>query len=206
LHHSLHDLPAAVPWPLAALWMAWLGYWVFAARDVKPVRRQESTASRLLTAALIVPAALLMAAPGGRLPWLGARFLPETMIVHGLGLLLVLAGLAFAVWARAHLRRNWSGTVTIKEDHELVRSGPYALVRRPIYAGLLLAMLGTAIVFGEWRGVAAFCFLSAAFSLKLRREERFMAESFPDTYPRYRAQVPALVPLFRGSDSGTGLC
>jgi protein-S-isoprenylcysteine O-methyltransferase Ste14 len=198
LRHLLYNLP------LAVLWLAWLAYWLFAARDVKPARRREPWASRLLTIALIIPAALLMAAPGWRLRWLGARFLPDTMIVSLLGLLVVTAGLAFAVWARVHLGRNWSGTVTVKENHELVRSGPYAIVRHPIYSGVLLAMLGTAIVFGEWRGLVALCFLSAAFVLKLRREERFMAESFPDTYPGYRARVPALIPLLRASHPGDG--
>ena len=196
MHHLLYDLP------LAVLWLAWLAYWVFAARDVKPVRRREPWASRLLTVALTIPVALLMAAPGKWLPWLSARFLPDTMIVDWAGLLMVTAGLALAVWARTHLGRNWSGTVTVKEDHELVRSGPYAIVRHPIYTGLLLAMLGTAIILGEWRGLSALCFLSAAFLLKLRREERFMAESFPDTYPGYRAQVPALVPLLRANHPG----
>jgi protein-S-isoprenylcysteine O-methyltransferase Ste14 len=198
LRHSLYDLP------LAVLWLAWLAYWVFAARGLKPVRRRESVASRLLTAALTIPAALLMAAPGRWMSWLGARFLSNTPIAYWLGLLMVLVGLAFAVWARVHLGRNWSGTVTVKEDHELVRSGPYAIVRHPIYTGLLLAMLGTVIVLGEWRGLVAFCFLSAAFLLKLRREERFMAESFPDTYPGYRARVPAFIPLLHRNDSGNG--
>jgi protein-S-isoprenylcysteine O-methyltransferase Ste14 len=196
LRHLLYDLP------LAVLWLAWLAYWVFAARDVKPVRRREPWASRLLTVALTIPVALLTAAPGQWLPWLSARFLPDTMIVDWAGLLMVTAGLALAVWARTHLGRNWSGTVTVKEDHELVRSGPYAIVRHPIYTGLLLAMLGTAIILGEWRGLSALCFLSAAFLLKLRREERFMAESFPETYPGYRARVPALVPLLRANHPG----
>ena len=198
MRHLLYDLP------LAVLWLAWLAYWVFAARDVKPVRRREPWASRLLTVALTIPVALLTAAPGQWLPWLSARFLPDTMIVDWAGLLMVTAGLALAVWARTHLGRNWSGTVTVKEDHELVRSGPYAIVRHPIYTGLLFAMLGTAIILGEWRGLSALCFLSAAFLLKLRREERFMAESFPDTYPGYRAQVPALVPLLRANHPGGG--
>jgi protein-S-isoprenylcysteine O-methyltransferase Ste14 len=199
VHHSLYDLP------LGVLWLAWLAYWMAAARDVKPAQRQESHASRLVTIALIMPAAVLLAVPGARLHWLGTRFLPDTMITYWLGLLVVLAGLAFAVWARMHLGRNWSGIVTVKENHELIRSGPYAIVRHPIYTGLLLAMLGTVIVFGEWRGLLAFCLLTIAFLLKLRREERFMEENFPDTYPSYRAQVPALIPLFRTTHSGSGL-
>ena len=113
---------------------------------------------------LTIPAAVLLAVRGPWLPWLGTRFLPDTMIVYLLGLLMVVAGLAFAIWARVHLGRNWSGTVTVKENHELIRSGPYAIVRHPIYTGLLLAVLGTAIVFGEWRGLLAFCFLTIALS------------------------------------------
>jgi protein-S-isoprenylcysteine O-methyltransferase Ste14 len=181
--------------PLAVLWLAWLAYWFTAARDVKPTRRRESRASRLLTTALTIPAAALFALRGPWFHWLGARFLPDTAISYRIGLLMVVSGLAFAVWARVHLGRNWSGTVTVKEDHELIRSGPYGIVRHPIYTGLLLAILGTAFVFGEVRGLLAFALLTTALSLKLRREERFMQESFPDTYPSYRAQVPALIPF-----------
>jgi protein-S-isoprenylcysteine O-methyltransferase Ste14 len=196
LRYSLYDLP------LAVLWLAWLAYWLAAARNVKPARRREFPASRLLTIVLTIPAAVLPAVRGPWLPWLSARFLPDTMIVYLLGLLMVVAGLAFAIWARVHLGRNWSGTVTVKENHELIRGGPYSIVRHPIYTGLLLAVLGTAIVFGEWRGLLAFCFLTIALLLKLQREERFMEESFPDTYPNYCAEVPALIPLFRGSSRG----
>jgi len=198
LRYSLYDLP------LLALWLAWLVYWLAAARNVKPVQRRESRANRLLTIALTIPMAVLLALRGPWPHWLGARFLPDTMIVYWLGLLAVIAGIAFAIWARVCLGRNWSGIVTVKENHELVRGGPYAIVRHPIYSGLLLAILGTAIVFGEWRGLLAFCFLTVAFLFKLRREERFMEESFPDTYPSYRAQVPALIPLFRGAHPGGG--
>ena len=198
MRYSLYDLP------LLALWLAWLVYWLAAARNVKPAQRRESGANRLLTIALTIPVAVFLALRGPWPHWLGARFLPDTMIVYWLGLLTVIAGLAFAIWARVYLGRNWSGIVTVKENHELVRGGPYAIVRHPIYTGLLLAILGTAIVFGEWRGLLALCFLTIAFLFKLRREERFMEESFPDTYPSYRAQVPALIPLFRGADPGGG--
>ena len=111
--------------------------------------------------------------------------------IAGLG---IPAGIAFAVWARQYLGRNWSGTVTVKQDHELIRTGPYRLVRHPIYTGLLLAILGTAVAFGEWRGLLAFALLTGSLLLKLRVEERFMSESFPEPYARYRAEVPALIP------------
>jgi protein-S-isoprenylcysteine O-methyltransferase Ste14 len=201
VRYSLYDLP------LVALWLGWLACWLIAAWYVKPTRRRESSATRLLTIALTLPAAVLLAWPASRLPsWLtglSARFVPNTATVYWLGLLIVVAGLTFAIWARFYLGRNWSGTVTVKEDHELICSGPYAIVRHPIYTGLLAAMLGTAVVFGEWRGLIAVGFLTAAYLFKLRREERFMVESFPDAYPGYRARVPALIPFFPGHGGHT---
>jgi protein-S-isoprenylcysteine O-methyltransferase Ste14 len=191
VRYSLYDLP------LALLWLAWLAYWIIAARNVKPTRRRESPVSRLMTVVLTALAAVLLAFRGQKLTWLHARFLPQTLIGYWLGLLMVVLGLAFAVWARANLGRNWSGTVTVKEDHELIRTGPYGIVRHPIYTGLLFAILGSAVAFGEWRGLLAFGFLTLAFVFKLRREERFMSESFPNDYARYRAEVPVLIPFIR---------
>ena len=150
-----------------------------------------------MTIVLTALAAVLLAFRGQKLTWLHARFLPQTLIGYWLGLLMVVLGLAFAVWARAYLGRNWSGTVTVKEDHELIRTGPYGIVRHPIYTGLLFAILGSAVAFGEWRGLLAFGFLTLAFVFKLRREERFMSESFPNDYARYRAEVPVLIPFIR---------
>jgi protein-S-isoprenylcysteine O-methyltransferase Ste14 len=185
--------------PFAVIWLVWLAYWIVAARNVKAVRRREPYATRFGHIALSALAAALLAFPDRRLPWLDERFLPRTMIAYWLGLIMLAAGIGFAVWARNYLGRNWSGTVTVKQDHELIRTGPYRLVRHPIYTGLLLAILGTAVAFGEWRGLLAFALIAASLLLKLRTEERFMSESFPDEYPRYRADVPALIPFIRGA-------
>jgi protein-S-isoprenylcysteine O-methyltransferase Ste14 len=84
--------------------------------------------------------------------------------------------------------------VTVKEDHELIRGGPYALVRHPIYSGLLLAFIGSAIARAEWRGVLAVLIVLVALWRKLRLEERFMSETFGDEYRRYRAHTAALIP------------
>ncbi len=181
--------------PFAILWLGWLAYWFVAARDVKATRRHEPRLTRMLHVALIVLAALLLAFRVKALPWLDERFLPPTMIAYWLGLVILAAGIAIAVSARRYLGRNWSGTVTVKHDHALIRSGPYRFVRHPIYTGLLLAILGTAIAIGEWRGLIAFALITFGFLLKIRTEERFMSETFPDAYARYRAEVPALVPF-----------
>jgi protein-S-isoprenylcysteine O-methyltransferase Ste14 len=94
-----------------------------------------------------------------------------------------------------HLGRNWSGAVTIKDGHELVTSGPYALVRHPIYTGLLLAFLGSAVALGDWRGALAFALAAGALWRKLRLEERWMREQFGDAYQAYSQRVAALVPF-----------
>jgi protein-S-isoprenylcysteine O-methyltransferase Ste14 len=181
--------------PFAVLWLAWLAYWLLAARNVKATRRRESLASLLLNRVFIWLAAALLAFPNLPVPWLNERFLPVTMAAYWVGFVMLAIGLSFTVWARVYLGRNWSGTVTLKQEHELVRTGPYHLVRHPIYSGLLLAILGTAIAIGEWRSLFAFVSVAVGFSFKMKVEERFMEETFLDEYRRYRAEVPALIPF-----------
>jgi protein-S-isoprenylcysteine O-methyltransferase Ste14 len=123
------------------------------------------------------------------------RLWPHAPLPYFSGLALLIAGLLFAVWARVHLGRNWSGSVTVKEGHELIRTGPYGLVRHPIYTGLITAVLGTAIVSGTVRAALGLVIISGSLVLKLRTEEDFMRETFPDQYPRYANQVPALIPF-----------
>jgi protein-S-isoprenylcysteine O-methyltransferase Ste14 len=188
----LHSVYGA---PFAVLWLAWLVYWFLAALNVKATRRREDVGSLIINRGLIVVGAFLLAFQRQPLHWLSARFLPLSMAAYWVGLVTLAAGLAFTVWARRHLGRNWSGIVTVKQDHELVRSGPYRVVRHPIYTGLLLAILGTAIAFGQWRGLIAFALMTIGLVLKLRTEERFMVETFGGQYARYRAEVPALIPF-----------
>jgi protein-S-isoprenylcysteine O-methyltransferase Ste14 len=145
----------------------------------------------------IVPLALagwLLWLPA-RLPWLGLRLLPRGPAVFWTGAALTLAGLLFSVWARVYLGRNWSGTVTLKEDHELITGGPYGWVRHPIYTGLLLAVVGTAAVRGNLRGVAAIVLSAAALWRKLGLEESWMREQFGEQYRDYSRRVAALIPF-----------
>jgi protein-S-isoprenylcysteine O-methyltransferase Ste14 len=180
---------------VSGLWIAWLVYWRISAAGVKVVRRRESALSRAAHLVPLAIAGLLLWIPtiaGGGI--LFQRFMPQTLVSYWSGTLLLALGLAFSVWARVYLGRNWSATVTVKEDHELIRGGPYALVRHPIYSGLLLAFIGSAIARTEWRGVLAVLIVLVALWRKLRLEERFMSETFGDEYRRYREHTAALIP------------
>lgn len=125
---------------------------------------------------------------------LGRRVLPGTAPVAALGLLLTIGGLVLAFWARATLGGNWSGLVTFKEDHTLVRTGPYASVRHPIYTAILTMFLGTAIAYGTLAAVGAFPLAVVSFVVKARQEERLLARHFPEEYAEYRTHTSMLVP------------
>src|SRR5579872_6511885 len=122
-------------------------------------------------------------------------YMPNAMI--GLfGVLLACAGVIFAIWARITLGSNWSGTVvTIKKDHELVQSGPYAYVRHPIYSGFLAAALGTAITITTLSAFIAVILMLIAFLIRVRREESMMIGQFPDEYPKYKKRTKMLIPF-----------
>jgi protein-S-isoprenylcysteine O-methyltransferase Ste14 len=182
-----HDL-------IPGLWLVWLAGWTISGLRTKRVVRAEGIASRLLH---LIPLALgitllTFRRAGG--PWLAARMYPQTVWSFWIGTALIVLGLGFAGWARIHLAGNWSGTVTLKQDHSLTRTGPYRLVRHPIYTGVLTAILGSVIAEAEWRGVVALVLITLSFLRKIVVEERFLTAQFGDAYARYRAEVPALVP------------
>jgi len=108
---------------------------------------------------------------------------------------IVVAGAAFTVWARITLGRNWSAEVTFKQDHELIESGPYALARHPIYTGLIVMALGTAINYGRAIGFALLVALCGGLWWKARQEERVMSSHFPDAYAEYKTRVHAIIPF-----------
>ena len=179
------------------LWSGWGLYWMLAALRNKATRRREPLASRLAHLLPLVVGAALFAWPARGWSALAWRLWPPSLSTVWLGVALVVAGLAFAVWARVHLGGNWSGTVTVKQGHELIRSGPYAYVRHPIYTGLITALLGTAVASGTVRAAIGLAIIVASFVRKLRTEEDFMRETFPGEYQRYSADVPALIPCTR---------
>ena len=185
-------------WPgglIGGLWLLWALYWLVAAQSVKPVRQRESLSSRLIFVVLMLLGALLLLSGHHRLEWLQARWLGGGWARYWIAVTLVVLGLSFSVWARRTLGDNWSGTVSVKVDHELVQTGPYRRIRHPIYTGILLAVLGSGLAAGRLYGLAAFVIIALGLAWKLRVEERWMAVEFRERYEQYRRSSWALIPL-----------
>jgi len=180
---------------IPTLWAAWFLYWLAAAHGAKPDRRRESDWSRLSHGVPLVVAVALLVLPDQAKSWMFARFMPPSIAGFWIGTALLASGLGFAIWARRRLGRNWSGTVTVKQDHELIQSGPYRFVRHPIYTGILTGFLGTAIALAEWRGLLAVLLATGAFLRKIAIEESWMREVFGERYTDYRRRVRALIPF-----------
>lgn len=177
----------------ALLWLAWLVYWWISARSVKPALRSESGLSRVAHILPLSVAGWLLATPA--LPrWLVRPILSPSFALAFSGLALTALGLGLTVWARRLLGANWSGDVTVKQDHELIRAGPYRTVRHPIYSGLLLAFFGSALARSDWRGLLAMLIVWLSLWRKWRLEERFMRETFGPAYSEYAARTPAVIP------------
>jgi protein-S-isoprenylcysteine O-methyltransferase Ste14 len=167
------------------VWALFWVYWLISATGAKPGARNKRARPAGL---LIVLGVLLLRA-----------FHANGLVLHGpilqaLGTVLFLAGLGLAVWARVHLGRNWGMPMTHKEEPELVTSGPYRLVRHPIYTGILLAMLGTALSVNVY-WLIIFFVMGTYFIYSARVEEGIMTSSFPDAYPSYRARTKMLIPF-----------
>jgi protein-S-isoprenylcysteine O-methyltransferase Ste14 len=130
----------------------------------------------------------------GHIGWLGARFLPQAEIVAAAGLAIEAIGIALAVWARYCLGGNWSRAVTLKEGHELIGAGPYRRIRHPIYTGIALALLGTAVFIGEWRGLVAFAVVFIMHYAKARKEEAWLTREFGPAFEAHRAHTGMFLP------------
>lgn len=176
------------------MWFAYLICWWAESTNVKTTERSESVPSRLTRLVSIVLAVALLWLPRVPLPLLNERFLPPGDIFFWIGAAVTACGLLFSIWARRHLGKNWSQSVTVKEDHELITGGPYALVRHPIYTGLLLAFVGSALALGEWRGMLAVGLVFGVLWHKLKLEEIWMRAEFGESYEAYSRRVIALVP------------
>jgi protein-S-isoprenylcysteine O-methyltransferase Ste14 len=189
------SFPQTVALLIKVAWIIFCVYWFAMAFGVKKAVKRQTPSSRLLHIAVGVVAYLLLFTDRLSLGVLNMRFVPLERSWALAGITVTYAGVALAIWARKILGGNWSATVTVKQDHSLVRQGPYATVRHPIYSGLLLAGLGTALAIGELHSLLAVGIGIAGFYTKAKLEERFMIEHFGREYEEYRRHTWALVPF-----------
>jgi protein-S-isoprenylcysteine O-methyltransferase Ste14 len=169
-------------------WAAFWIYWLLAAFSMK--RGRVPWGRELRIRALMIVVAIVLVRLGafrhqGRQtdPWRAS-----------LGLVLFALGLGFAIWARVHIGRNWGTPMTQKQNPELVTSGPYHLVRHPIYSGILVAGVGTAVAL-DWAWLIVIALAGMYFVYSATVEERYMNEQFPDSYPAYKRATKMLVPF-----------
>lgn len=187
-----------MPNPYTIVGWAWavvLTIWIITSFTSKRTIRRQSIGSRLVQLFLVFIGALLISdkVPGSAL--LGWQVVQKSPTTAEIGVVLTLTGIGLALWARFALGKNWSGTVTLKQDHVLVQSGPYRIVRHPIYSGFLLALLGTASLHGTVSAFFGMAVIALAFRLKSLTEESFMKEQFGQQYTTYQRTVKALIPF-----------
>jgi protein-S-isoprenylcysteine O-methyltransferase Ste14 len=173
------------------LWFAFIVYWSAAAAESSRAVSAESKGSRALHQNLLNAGLLLLFL---RLPYTTERWVPEGRWPVVVGFVIQVVGFALAVWARRHLGRHWSGAITRKEDHALVRTGPYARLRHPIYSAMLAMYFGCAMISGELHGLLAFAIVGFAYARKIPLEEAVLRAEFGDAWRHYRATTWALVP------------
>jgi protein-S-isoprenylcysteine O-methyltransferase Ste14 len=188
-HPSIASIPM---WVSAAWWIAFITYWSVAARNAAPTKSAESAASRRLHMSLLNASFLFLLLP---IPFLRGRFLPAVPSLVAIGFTIQIASGMVGVWARLVLGRNWSGAITVAEGHELIRTGPYRIVRHPIYSAMLGMFVGTALVSGEWHAAIGMVLLVVAYARKIRLEEASLRTQFGSAYTEYSRTTRALIPF-----------
>jgi len=177
-------------------WAIWAVWWSAMAFFSKSTKRRESVGQRIEH---LVPAILgftLIFREGFGGSWLARPVVSANPLLLWLCVVVTILGLLFAVWARLILGSNWSGTVTIKTNHQLIRRGPYRWIRHPIYTGMLAALLATAMIQGLLSGMIGFAFVLLALYRKARREESFLSQEFGEGFSEHRQHTGMFLPRF----------
>lgn len=188
---SLHDVISYSFW---GLWAVFFAYWMISALRIKKAKSAEGLGSRLSYALPVWTAYALLLTPSHYWGALAREMYPQHLAIVLTGLAMTGFGIGFAIWARYTLGANWSSKITIKVDHELIRTGPYARVRHPIYTGLLTALTGTALAIDQWRALVAVLLALYAFWLKASAEEKMLAQEFGERFTAHRQQTGFLLP------------
>ena len=175
-------------------WLIMMLYWLYAGMKSKMTIKRQNSLSRWLHLLLVISAFALIYKDDVPIEFLKHRLFPGHVYVKIFGLLINLTGIIFAIMARSWLGTNWSATVTVKRDHDLIRSGPYSITRHPIYTGMLFGMTGAAIILGELRGLIAIGIFLRAIEIKMAKEEEFMKSTF-SSYEEYMKKTKKLIPF-----------
>ncbi len=167
-------------------WLAWLAAALTAKRAAQSRVRQfvGLRVALFLIVILVVRSGVIK----------GHHAIVNNPIPQGIGMVLFLTGLGLALWARVYLGRNWGTPMSEKVDAELVTTGPYRYVRNPIYSGLILAAIGTAVAV-SWYWIVAAVLMGAYFAYSATVEEHIMERLFPDDYPAYKRSTKMLIPF-----------
>lgn len=180
-------------------WIVFVAYWAIGALKTRRTERTESFASRYGVLFLEIVGFALVFLDEIEFGVLGRRVLPRTYGLGVTGVAFTWAGIALALWARWHLGQYWSARITIKEDHKLIRTGPYARFRHPIYSGLDLAAIGSALAIDRWRCVAGVCLIILGYWIKARREESILTAQFGADFQEHCLHTGFLLPRLKAS-------
>jgi protein-S-isoprenylcysteine O-methyltransferase Ste14 len=177
-------------------WLIFVAYWFFASLGVNKMERAEPRGEVAARVLVMAAAFYFLYDNDPRFGILNRQFIPERDGVFAAGSALTYAGVAFAIWARYHIAQYWSASVALRAGHQLIRTGPYAWIRHPIYTGMLLAVFGTALAIGRYRALVAFAIVLACFVWKSKREERLLASQFGPAFDEHRRHTGFFLPRF----------
>src|SRR5271156_2897020 len=177
-------------------WIVFVAYWLASALKTRRTVSQESFASRYVVLSLEIVGFVLLFTKAMEIGFLGQHIFPRTSPVAIAGVVLAWIGIAIALWARWHLGQYWSARVTLKEDHKLIRTGPYAYFRHPIYSGLDLAAIGGALAIDRWRCVAGVGLIVLGYWIKARKEEAMLSQQFGESFREHCQYTGFLLPRF----------
>jgi protein-S-isoprenylcysteine O-methyltransferase Ste14 len=175
-------------------WIVFIVYWIYGAMKTRRTESKEPGSSRLMFLVWEIAGYALLFSDTVRIGFLGERIVHRTWTMAATGVALVWIGIGLAIWARRHLGEYWSARITIKEDHKLIRSGPYARLRHPIYSGLDLAVIGSALAIDEWGCLLGVVLIIGGYWIKARREEAMLSAQFGDAFREHCRHTGFLLP------------
>jgi protein-S-isoprenylcysteine O-methyltransferase Ste14 len=181
------------------LWTALGVYFLAGALFSKRPREPESTRTRFLRLVGGGVIAVLLFWDTPALAMLHRRIFPSNPTLQVAGLFITATGLLLTAFARFYLGRFWGASVVVKDSHRLIRSGPYARLRHPIYTGLLMALVGTEMVYAQWRFILIFVIALVLYWRKAQAEEALLAREFGAEFEEYQRHTGFLLPRLRPS-------